>query len=177
MTRIQTIIVGTDGSETADRAVARAAELASEGGAVLHIVTAYKEPSVQQLEAQRASLPEEFRWSVSSNNEAQYVLKCAAALASRMGVKAETHFATGNPAKVILDKARDLGADLVVVGCKGIQRKIRGSVPNSVSQGADRDVLIVHTTSARSVLRFDIGRGRRAQERRSQAAGSLAGTR
>ena len=176
MTRIQTIIVGTDGSETADRAVARAAELASEGGAVLHIVTAYKEPSVQQLEAQR-SLPEEFRWSVSSNNEAQYVLKCAAALASRMGVKAETHFATGNPAKVILKKARDLGAALVVVGCKGIQRKIRGSVPNSVSQGADRDVLIVHTTSARSVLRFDIGRGRRAQERRSQTAGSLAGTR
>jgi len=94
-----------------------------------------------------------------------------------MGVKAETHFATGNPAKVILKKARDVGADLVVVGCKGIQRKIRGSVPNSVSQGADRDVLIVHTTSARSVLRFDIGRGRRAQERRSQAAGSLAGTR
>jgi nucleotide-binding universal stress UspA family protein len=175
MPRIQTILVGTDGSETATRAVARAAELAAEAGAVLHIVTAYKAYSVQKLEARRASLPEEFRWSVSADREARDTLRHAAEHASRMGVKVETHLATGDPAKVILKTAQDLGADVVVVGNKWIERRIRGSVPGGVphlgadvvvvgnkwierrirgsvpggvSKGADRDVMIVDTTSA-----------------------------
>ena len=142
----QTIVVGTDGSQTANRAVARAAELAAQTGGVVHIVTVYKAPSVQKLEAQRASLPEEFRWSVSADGEAQDVVREAGALASRMGVKVETHLSTGDPAKAILKTAQDLGADLIVVGCKGIERRILGSVPASVSQDADRDVLLVHTT-------------------------------
>ena len=159
MTRIQTIIVGTDGSETATRAVARAAELASETGAVLHIVMAYKAHSVQELHALRASLPEEFRWSVSADSEARITLRQAAEHASKMGVKVETHLATGDPAKVILKTAQDLGADVVVVGNKRIERRIRKSVPIDVSQGADRDVLLVNTTSPRSVRRCDSGRG------------------
>jgi nucleotide-binding universal stress UspA family protein len=162
MTRIQTIIVGTDGSETASRAVARAAELASETGAVLHIVMAYKAHSVQELQALRASLPEEFRWSVSADSDAQNTLRHAAQHASKMGVKVETHLAIGKPAKVILQTAQHLGADVVVVGNKRIERKIRGSVPSGVSHGADRDVLLVHTTSARSVRRHSFGRGRLA---------------
>jgi nucleotide-binding universal stress UspA family protein len=161
MTRIQTIIVGTDGSETATRAVARAAELASETGAVLHIVTAYKAHSVQKLEALRASLPEEFRSSVSADSEAQATLRHAADHASKMGARVETHLATGKPAKVILQTAQDLGADVVVVGNKRIERRIRRSVPSGVSQGADRDVLLVNTKSPR-IPRYDFGRGRLA---------------
>ena len=162
MTRIQTIVVGTDGSETASRAVARAAELASETGAVLHIVMAYKAQSVQELQALRASLPQEFRSSVSADSEARITLKQAAQHASRMGVKVETHFATGDPAKVILKTAQELGADVVVVGNKWIERRIRGSVPGGVNRGADRDVLIVDTTSVRGVRRHDSGRRRLA---------------
>jgi nucleotide-binding universal stress UspA family protein len=151
--------------------------MASKTGAVLHIVMAYKAPSVQKLEAQRASLPLEFRCSVSADSEAQGIVRNAAEHASKMGVKAETHLATGKPAKVILKVAQDLGADIVVVGSKRIERRIRRSVPSSVSQDADRDVLLVHTTSARSVRRYDFGRGRRASERRPQTARSLAGAR
>jgi nucleotide-binding universal stress UspA family protein len=116
MTRIQTVLVGADGSKTASRAVASAAEMASKTGAVLHIVMAYKAPSVRKLQAQRASLPEEFRWSVTADSEAQHIVRNAAEHASKMGVKVETHLATGNPAKVILKSAQDLGADIVVVG-------------------------------------------------------------
>ena len=166
MRGIQTILVGADGSETDSRAVARAAEMASTTGAVLHIVTAYKAPSVQKLEAQRAALPEEFRWSVSAESEAQDILRYAANDASKMGVTAETHLATGKPATVILKTAQDLGADIVVVGNKRIERRVRRSVPSSVSQDANRDVPLVYTTSARSVRRYDLGRGRRASERR-----------
>ena len=174
MTRVQTIVVGTDGSETASRAVARAAELALETGAVLHIVMAYKAHSVQKLQTLRASLPEEFRSSVSADSEAQITVRHAADQASRMGVRVETHLATGDPAKVILETAQHLGADVVVVGNKWIERRIRGSVPGGVNRGADRDVLIVDTTSARSVRRDDVGRGR-TSERRAQTASSLLG--
>jgi len=176
MTHIQTIVVGTDGSETATRAVARATELASETGAALHIVTAYKPTSVRKLQAQRASLPEEFGWSLSADSEAQNVLRHAAKHAALIGVKVKTHLATGRPAKVIIETAQDLGADIVVVGSKGIQRKIRRSVPSGVSQGAERDVLIVDTTSAPGGRRHNFGRGRQASERRPQIATSVAGS-
>jgi len=162
MTRIQTIVVGTDGSETASRAVARAAELASETGAVLHIVMAYKAYSVQKLQALRASLPEEFRSSVSADSEARITMRHAAEQASKTGVKVQTHLATGDPAKVILKTAQDVGADVVVVGNKWIERRIRGSVPGGVNRGADRDVLVVDTTSARGARRHDSGRRRLA---------------
>ena len=162
MTRIQTIVVGTDGSETASRAVARAAELALETGAALHIVMAYKAHSVQKLQTLRASLPEEFRSSVSADSEAQGTMRRAAEHASKMGVKVETHLATGDPAKVILKTAQELGADVVVVGNKWIERRIRGSVPGGVNRGADRDVLVVDTTSARGARRHDSGRRRLA---------------
>jgi nucleotide-binding universal stress UspA family protein len=171
MTRIQTILVGTDGSETASAGVARAAEMASKTDAVLHIVMAYKAPSVKKLEARRASLPEEFRYSVSADSEARGIVRNAAEHASKMGVKAETHLATGNPAKVILNSAQDLGADIVVVGRKRVERRIR----RSVRQDDNLDFLLLQTTPARSVRRYDFGRGRRASERRPQTAGSLVG--
>jgi nucleotide-binding universal stress UspA family protein len=141
-----TILVGTDGSETANRAVARAAELASQTGDVLHIVTAYQPPSVQKLEAQRASIPEEFRWRLSADSDAVATLHAAAAQALQAGVRAETRADQGDPAKVILNAAQDLGAQLIVVGCKGIERRILGSVPQTVAQDATCDVLLVHTT-------------------------------
>jgi nucleotide-binding universal stress UspA family protein len=90
-----------------------------------------------------------------------------------MGVKVETHLATGTPAKMIIKTVQDLGAELVVVGSKKIERKIRRSVPSSVSQAEDRDIVIVRTTPARDVRRDDFGRRRRASERR-QTPGALA---
>ena len=129
---------------------------------------------MQKIQALRASLPEEFRSSVSADSEAQITVRHAADQASRMGVRVETHLATGDPAKVILETAQHLGADVVVVGNKWIERRIRGSVPGGVNRGADRDVLIVDTTSARSVRRDDFGRGG-TSERRPRTASSLLG--
>src|ERR1700688_2421328 len=109
----RSIVVGTDGSQSASRAVGRAAELASQTGDTLHIVTAYQPPSTQKLDAQRATVPEEFRWALSADTEAQATLRDAAALVGRFGVKAEVHARQGDPAKVILATAADLGADLI----------------------------------------------------------------
>ncbi|MGC9962821.1 MAG: universal stress protein [Acidimicrobiales bacterium] len=139
------IVVGTDGSPTAAKAVARAIELAASTGDALHIVTAYRPVSIGKLEADRAMLPAEFRWALSADGDAQATLQAAAQLAKAAGVAAETHALEGDPAAVILGTAERVDAHLVVVGSKGIERRIRGSVPNTVTQDANCDVLVVHT--------------------------------
>jgi len=142
----KTIVVGTDGSPTATKAVARAVELASRTGDTLHIVTVFRPVSLRKLEEDRAELPPEFRWQLGADSDAKSTLTAAALLAKRAGVPMETHAASGDPAEAILNIARELGAELVVVGSKGIERRIRGSVPNTITQDATCDVLVVHTT-------------------------------
>jgi nucleotide-binding universal stress UspA family protein len=63
------------------------------------------------------------------------------------GLKVETHAAQGNPDDVILNAAVEVGADLIVVGSKGMRgaRRYLGSVPNSVAHGAHCAVLVVKT--------------------------------
>ncbi len=65
------------------------------------------------------------------------------------GIRAVTHAREGDPADAILDVAEELGADLIVVGNKGMtgaKRFLLGSVPNKVSHHAPCSVLIVRTT-------------------------------
>jgi len=70
----------------------------------------------------------------------------ASALRDR-GVTVETHAATGSPASVILEQAAALGADLIVVGNRGMTgaKRILGSVPNTLAHHAECAVLIART--------------------------------
>ena len=142
-----TIVVGTDGSDTAGRAVAHAAELAAATGAGLVVVTAYTErPGGPPPEA---PVPGDIQWAVTPSAGAEDVARAAAEAARRAGareVRART--APGEADRVLLEVAADVGADLVVVGSKGMTsaaRFVTGSVPNALSHHADRDVLIVRT--------------------------------
>ena len=140
-----TILVATDGTERATRAVHRALALVRHTGDTLHVVTAYEPPSAARLEAMRAQVPEEVRWRLSADNEASETLQAAEAMAHEAGVKVETHAEQGPPVPVILSVARDVGASLIVVGSKGVERRLLNSVPTGVARDADCDVLIVHT--------------------------------
>ncbi len=68
--------------------------------------------------------------------------------ASTGDLTTRVHPAAGDPAEVILAVARDVDADLIVVGNKGMQgpARILGSVTNTVSHHAPCSVLIVSTT-------------------------------
>jgi nucleotide-binding universal stress UspA family protein len=59
----------------------------------------------------------------------------------------EVHASTGSPAEAIVKVAEQEGADLIVVGNKGMKgaRRILGSVPNTVAHAAPCSVLIVDT--------------------------------
>ena len=139
------IVVGTDGSETADRALTRAFDMARLTGARLHVVSAYA-PTPARLTG-GAPATEAAEWSVGPDFEVQAVLDRAEGRARGEDVKIEVHALKGDPADAIIAIAAETNADLIVLGSRGMQgaRRVLGSVPNKVSHRAPCDVLIVQT--------------------------------
>ncbi|HMD51950.1 MAG TPA: universal stress protein [Solirubrobacteraceae bacterium] len=145
----RSIVVGTDGSDTATQAVREAIDLASAIGATLQLVSAFAPVSEQRLKAERRDAPEEVQWAINPKQEVEASLGGAAEMARQAGVTVNTFARQGDPADAILDVAEEQGADLVIVGNKGMtgaKRFLLGSVPNKVSHHAPCSVLIVRTT-------------------------------
>jgi nucleotide-binding universal stress UspA family protein len=143
------VVVGTDGSETAEKAVAQAAALAKTFGARLTIVTAYVHDKMKEARKSEP-LPTDLQWMAKDVNEAEARAKRGRALAKKLGV-GDIKIVTGtaDPAMALIEAAEATGGDLIVTGNRGIQqatRAIKGNVPNKVSHHAPCDVLIVHTT-------------------------------
>jgi nucleotide-binding universal stress UspA family protein len=144
------IVVGTDGSATAAEAVARAAEVARAFSAPLHLVSAYRLPLTTGAEVvpeAALALADLGDWIVALQVETEALLERARHRLAAEGLKVVSHALPGHPVRAILDVAKAEGADLVVVGNKGMRgaKRILGSVPNSISHHAPCDVLIVHT--------------------------------
>lgn len=143
------IVVGTDGSETARKAVAQAVDLAKQVGATLHIVSAYEPVSGARLREERRTVTPDLEWAVNPREDVDATLREAAALAAESNVAVEIYARQGDAADAILDVAEERGADLIVVGNKGMtgaKRFLLGSVPNKVSHHAPSSVLIIRTS-------------------------------
>lgn len=145
-----TVVVGYDGSSNADRAVETAADQLRADGKV-HVVTAFHPEPTAALMKQLKELPQEYR-HVWDPNAAEKERQHAALVRLReRGVDCAGHVVADDPATAILDVARREGADLVVVGSRGlggVQRFLRGSVSSRVSAHAPTNVLIVHEPDA-----------------------------
>jgi len=144
------IVVGTDGSETAHEAVRQASDLARLAGATLEIVSAYEPVSAQRLREEATEAPRDLQWSINPREDVDATLERAAEEARQAGVETVRTFARqGDPADAILDVAEEQGSDLIIVGNKGMtgaKRFLLGSVPNKVSHHAPCSVLIIRTT-------------------------------
>ena len=143
------MVVGTDGSETAGEAVRQATELAQKMGAKVHLVSAYEPVPEGRLREERQQVPGDLQWMVNPREDVAETLEKAAGTLRDAGVEVETHAREGDPADAILDVAEEERADLILVGNKGMtgaKRFFLGSVPNSVSHHAGRNVLIAKTT-------------------------------
>jgi nucleotide-binding universal stress UspA family protein len=145
----RSVLVGTDGSDTAERAVEHAAALARAFDARLTILTAFAPHPREEIERVQSEAPEELRWMLTDAAQAEDRAHSGKALADRLGVReVRTRVARGDPAEALIDTADDVGADVIVVGSKGMTgtgRFLLGSVPNRVSHHAPCDLLIVHT--------------------------------
>ena len=145
----RSIVVGTDGSETADKAVRQAAELASSVGASLHLVSSYTPVSDSRLRQERQQAPEEIQWSINPREDVEDILRKATETVNEAGVSVETYAREGDPADAILDVAEEQNADLVMVGNRGMtgaRRFLLGSVPNKISHHSPCSVLIIRTS-------------------------------
>jgi len=141
----KSIVVGTDGSETAELAMRRAVALAGLTGARLHVVSAY-EPIPARVGGNQP-VAEAADWSIGADFKADAVLQRAEEIARSGGVEVEAHAPTSDAAAALVDVAKQHDADLIVLGSQGMHgaRRVLGSVPNKVSHRAPCDVLIVHT--------------------------------
>ena len=144
-----TVVVGTDGSETSFRAVDRAAALAHDSGAKLVVACAYEPASDRDTAHDKDVLGAE-AYQVVGSAPAEDTVSRARDRAAAQGVTdVETVVVQGKPADSLQKVAEDHGADLLVVGNRGLNTlagRIIGSVPLDVARHAPIDVLIVHTT-------------------------------
>jgi nucleotide-binding universal stress UspA family protein len=139
------IVVGTDGSDTACEAVHQAIALAKSLGASLHVVSAYRTMTTAVAMAAAAE-----PMAMSGMAAAREILDRCAGWARDSGVAVETHAWDGRPTEGIISIAAAVGADLVMVGDKGMsgpRRLLPGSVPNSVAHRSPCSVWIVDTTA------------------------------
>jgi nucleotide-binding universal stress UspA family protein len=140
----EVIVVGTDGSATADHALQRAATLAKLTGARLELVSGYRED--YSFAAGAGIFPGNL--AEDAREVANGCLEEAAAKLRAGGLEVETHCMGGDPAAALLDIAEATHADLIVVGSKGMKggrRFVLGNVPNKVSHHAPCSVMIVRT--------------------------------
>ena len=101
----QSIVVGTDGSQTAGEAVRSAIELAKSLGASIELVSAYEPVSNQRLREDARHVPEDMQWMVNPREEVDATLREAAARAQDEGLTVSTYAREGDPADAILDVA------------------------------------------------------------------------
>jgi nucleotide-binding universal stress UspA family protein len=151
MSVYQTIVVGTDGSDSSLRAVDRAAEVAADHGAKLIVATAHQ--PVPEEKGRYAIAP-------GSDHGADYrtvgqapffaILQDARERAHKAGAKnVEEKSIVGAPITALVQLAEEVHADLLVVGNVGLNSvagRLLGSVPAEVSRKSKTDVLIVYTT-------------------------------
>jgi nucleotide-binding universal stress UspA family protein len=143
----RSIVVGTDGSETASEAVRQAAQLAAALGARVHLVCVY-EPVPSSQAAGDGDVHAEAGWLLRPREAVDATLENAAAVFAAAGVEVERYAQRGDPADAILDVAEERGADLIIVGNRGqtgAKRFLLGSVPNRISHHAPCAVLIIRT--------------------------------
>ena len=143
---VKTIAVGTDGSDTASKAVDFAIDMAERYGSRLVLASSYQPVSEDRLAKEQAAAPQEIQWSINPMEDVEAILREAEEKARARGVETVSEARQGGPADVLCGIAEEHAADVLVVGSKGMHRRVLASVPNTVSHKAPCSVLIVKTT-------------------------------
>jgi nucleotide-binding universal stress UspA family protein len=134
------IVVGTDGSASAEAAVRKVIELA-EKGTTVHVVCAYPGRSaLERIGMTSKTDPVDMR-GVASDLLARAEMRLTEA-----GLTVEKYAREGDPARTLMEVAEETGAGLIVVGAHGNAGDRRfhiGSVPSKLSHNAPTSLLIV----------------------------------
>ena len=144
------ILVATDGSELATKALRHALVLAKESGAKLFVVTSTEPslliaPGAEMIALNTGAIIEELEQAKAKS--AAETLAEAGRLAAESGLTAEAfHIASSTPADAILSTAQKQGASLIVMGShgrRGLGRLLLGSQTAEVLARSTIPVLVV----------------------------------
>ncbi len=140
----RTILVGVDDSDSSLSAARAAAVLAADSGATLHVVTAYRGDSLDDVDVG----VEGDMWTIGSE---QAGLDLVRRVAHQLDLPVEqvvTRAVHGRPAQVLIAEAERLGVDVIVVGNRRVQgiARVLGSVAGAVVHQAPCDVYVVKST-------------------------------
>ena len=147
------ILLATDGSPSAAKAVEEAVRLTRATGWPLTIVTAWHIP-VTGFAYDPLVVVDDLIESVRES--ATHALDAAAAAARRAGVEPDTKLVEGAPADQICELAESLGATMIVIGSHGwgpVRRLLFGSVSWAVLHHAPCPVLVVRDASVEETAR------------------------
>lgn len=150
MTAYNTIVVGTDGSESSYVAVEKAASLALSPGAKLVLACAYY-PNLDRDIAAATDVLKDDAYQIRGSAPTDEILRTAREKAKAIGATNIIDRAiVGIPVDALLDLTKAVDADLLVVGNRGLNTltgRLLGSVPSDAARKAKCDVLIVHTSN------------------------------
>lgn len=150
MTAYQTVVVGTDGSDSSYLAVERAARIAADTEATLVIACAYHPARPEEVSKATDELGSDVAYQVVGSTPAEDSVRTAAERAKKQGAtKIDTVVVDGEPVPTLIKVVQERDADLLVVGNRGLNTlagRILGSVPAEAARKSRVDVLIVHTT-------------------------------
>lgn len=139
---IRTVVAATDFSEPAEVGLAWAARAARTHGARLVVVHAVAPPMpVADFAAPPLTVDRELREAAREQLDALLRTETLA------GIDAEAALRDGSPAQAVLDAAEEVGADLVVVGTRGLtgfRHLLLGSTAERIVQRSKVPVLSVH---------------------------------
>ena len=144
--KAHTVVVGYDGSMDARRALSAAMDHVADDG-IVHLVTAFDQPSRHEIAQVIERLPDEFRFNYNVDATPRGYLRDAEKALESRGVRHHGHFVDDDAASAILDIADDVGADLIVIGTRGlgrVERFLRGSVSARVANHARTSLMMVH---------------------------------
>ena len=141
---VSTVAVGTDGSQTAGEAVTMAADLASRFDAKLVLLSAFRGSGAEVPQGTGSS--QEIDWAANSAARVREILSRTENELKARGIDCATRVDEGDAADVLVQLADECGADLLVIGNKGMHRRVLASVPNTVTHKAPCSVLVVKTT-------------------------------
>jgi len=140
---LSTVAVGTDGSATAAAAVEAAAEIAQRFDAKLILLSA-SQKSAQPVSLGGPSV--EIQWAVDKDSRVREMLHRTELDLRDRKIDCTSLVDEGDPADVLTRLAEECEADLLVIGNRGMHRRVLGSVPNSVTHKAPCSVYVVKTT-------------------------------
>ncbi len=134
------ILIAHDGSDAADRALLEAVAIGEKFGAKLTVISVVPNLCFSEIGTDCDTVTKLYRAEIEGAMEG------VNALLKERGIEAETIILEGSPADVIVDHAKGMGMDLIVVGSTGKQateRTILGSVSSKVVANAPCSVLVV----------------------------------